>query len=66
MPELAIDSGQLGKDRSNISFDFREGISLFLVNFVRLEFESFLAYGTVEGVADKLINFLLESFLLDL
>src|SRR6266567_5479167 len=54
MPELAIDTSQSGKDRSNITFDFREGIPLLLVNFVCLEFESFLAYRTVVGVADKL------------
>src|ERR1700746_692481 len=66
MPEIAIDLGQLRKDRPNISFDFRKGISLFLVNLVRLEFEPFLGDGTVKGVMDKLVNFLLESLFLDL
>jgi hypothetical protein len=65
MPEIAIHLGQLRKDRPNIPFDFRKGISLFLVNLVRLEFEPFLGDGTIKGVTDKLVNFLLESLFLD-
>src|SRR5258708_19946454 len=47
MPELAINLGQLGKDGSNVPFDLRKCISLFLVNLIRLELDPVSRYRTI-------------------